>query len=89
VAAAQHLLDVALTLRLQALREPLPLFEHTSADLYTTGCIDESKLDKDFRDTYTKFLWEDADPDQLLPAAAPLARVLWDAYYSFLTEAAS
>ena len=89
VAAAQHLLDVALTLRLQALCEPLPLFEHTSADLYATGCIDETKLDKDFRDTYAKFLWEDADPDQLLPAAAPLARVLWDAYHSFLTEPAS
>ena len=89
VAAAQHLLDVALTLRLQALCEPLPLFERTSADLYATGCIDEAELEQDLKDPYTKFLWEDADPDQLLPAAAPLARVLWDAYYSFLTEAAS
>ena len=85
VVAAQHLLDVALSLRLQALREPLPLFERTSADLYAAGCIDEAELEQDLKDPYTKFLWEDADPDQLLPAAAPLARVLWDAYHSFLT----
>ncbi len=85
VVAAQHLLNVALSLRLQALREPLPLFERTSADLYATGCIDETEFERDLNDPYTKFLWEDADPDQLLPAAAPLARVLWDAYHSFLT----
>ncbi len=88
VTAAQHLLDVALSLRLQALREPLPLFEFASEDLYTTGCIDEDKLNNDLNDTYTKFLWEDADPDQLLPAANPLARVLWGAYNSFLADAA-
>jgi hypothetical protein len=64
--AARHLLQVALDLRIRALREPLPLFDQSSEELFTTGQFDERSFDTDLLDQFNKLLWERYAPDEVL-----------------------
>ncbi len=70
VPAARHLLEVAVDLRLRALREPLPLFEAASFQLYSSGEFDEEDLDRELFDQANRMLWETYAPDEIL--AIPL-----------------
>lgn len=91
VVAAQALLDIALGLRLQALREPVPLFESASQKLFRSGTFDETPYEKDLGDQHTNFLWGHITADEIMsPAgggrAQALAEALWGAYDAFTQE---
>jgi exodeoxyribonuclease V gamma subunit len=88
-AAAQQFLHTAIELRLQALREPLALFDKSSYRLYATGSFDDVTFDDDLRDEFTAFIWGHSTVDDILSAvgefsATALAHTLWDAYNNFV-----
>ena len=64
--AARRLLGVALDLHVRALREPLPLFERSSKELFETDGFDEDTFTRDLREDANKLLWESFAPDQVL-----------------------
>jgi hypothetical protein len=75
--------------RLLALREPIPLFEHSSEVLFSTGSFNDSTYADDLTDEHTRFLWGDSTPDDILSGAtgafaSALADSLWGAYHSFV-----
>lgn len=89
VEAARQLLTTALHIRLQALREPLPLFEKFSHNLYTTGTVDDTVFASDLDDEATGFLWSQFTIDDIVAPngdgrAESLASDLWGAFYAFV-----
>lgn len=91
VDAAQHLLDIAFDLRLQALCEPLPLFEWSSLKLYESGRFDDATFADDLRNEHTSFLWGSLTAEDITAPtgngrAEALAQTLWGAYHSFIVE---
>ena len=92
VDAALHFLDTALSIRLQALREPLPLFERSSLSLYDTGAVEDEEFDRDLLDEATAFLWGHLRIDDIVEPigdgrAESLADLLWSAFHAFVTSA--
>ena len=92
VEAARHLLSTALSIRLQALREPLPLFEHFSHSLYTTATVEDTAFATDLNDEATSFLWGQFSVDDIVAPngdgrAESLANDLWGAFYAFFPAA--
>ena len=51
---------------MRALREPLPLFERSSKELFETDGFDEDTFTRDLREDANKLLWESFAPDQVL-----------------------
>jgi exodeoxyribonuclease V gamma subunit len=64
--AARALLQVAVDLWVRARREPLPLFDQSSAELYADGEFAEESFTADLRDHFNTLLWERYAPDQVL-----------------------
>ena len=94
---ARTLLEVALALRLEALRRRLPLFEQASHDaVHSWRPVDEMLLDDedgaapphgDLGDAYAAFVWQQLSPaelDGLALAPGELALELWRAVDGFL-----
>ncbi len=88
--AAQQFLEVALRLRLLALREPIPLFERSSEVLFSTGSFNETSYSDDLKDAPTGFLWGHNTAEDVLAGAtgaraSALAHSLWGAYHAFVS----
>jgi exodeoxyribonuclease V gamma subunit len=69
--AARRFLTVLADLHLRALREPVPLFDQSSYELYESGNFDDEKtFASDLNDNHTSFVWSDMTADEIL--AMPL-----------------
>ena len=94
VLAARHLLSVALEIHLQALCQPLPLFECSSRDLYDTRHVTDDTLQRDLGDASTRFFWGQHTLDDILAPggdgrAEQFADLLWGAFRRFLPSSQS
>jgi exodeoxyribonuclease V gamma subunit len=72
-ASAQRLLDAALDLRLRAAREPIPLFEGTSALIATDGQLSDETVFEgsaygpgDLSDEHVSFVWSAVSAEEVL-----------------------
>jgi hypothetical protein len=65
-AAAQRLLETSAAIMVQALREPIPMFDKSSRSMYTDGTIVDEEFESDLRDSETSFVWGESTPDEVL-----------------------
>ena len=67
VASARRFLETTLAIHLRALREPIPMFDKSSRELYQSANFDDEEFVRaDLRDNHTGFIWGETTADEVL-----------------------
>ena len=71
IASARRFLETTLAIHLRALREPIPMFDKSSRELFNSANFDDEEFVRaDLRDNHTGFIWGETTADEVL--AIPL-----------------
>ena len=67
VAVARRFLEATLAIHLRAMREPIPMFDKSSRELYQSANFDDEEFARaDLRDNHTGFIWGETTADEVL-----------------------